>query len=141
MSSLELINTYFILCRPKIKILRFTKKRKHEIILHRQKALTLEMLRLEKWVCNQGDTYDGRNHSLSLEHCGFQKKYLSFKIFILIQAQWCSLLMPALGSQREVNLCEFQDCLVYIVSPNPRTASDKQWDPVWNTAKTNKQKE
>lgn len=70
------IDTYFILCRSKIKILQFTKKRKHEIILHSQKALTLEMLRLEKWVCNKGDTYDGRNHLLSLEHGGFQKNSL-----------------------------------------------------------------
>ena len=57
----------------------------------------------------------------------------------LIKARWwwCTPLIPALGKQRQVDLCVFEASLVYRVSS--RTARAAQRNPVLKTKQNKKQ--
>jgi hypothetical protein len=52
--------------------------------------------------------------------------YLVYKVLSNIKFLWWSTpLIPALGSQRQVNLCDFETSLVYIVSSRIPRATEK----------------
>lgn len=48
---------------------------------------------------------------------------------IVSQVPWWTLLIPALGRQRLVDICELEVSLVYIVTSHPARATS--WDLVW----------
>lgn len=54
-------------------------------------------------------------------------KAIILKILYIYQAQWFIPLMPALGRQRQEDLCKFEASLIYITSY--RTARATQRDP------------